>query len=339
MVKRDAGLRRNCETDSQASGCISRRTLLKGTVATVVGASLASSLIAKAAVEANKSRVVLMRDPAYFKNRKVDAAVARNMVDRILCELTGKSSASDAWKTLFSPKEKIAIKVNCLYPPVTTNPETVQIIVESMADAGFDPTRIIIFDRSDGDLTKCGFKINESSKGAKCYGTKDYVYPTNVRGVDIKLSKILVDDVDALINMTVLKHHVISGITASLKNHLGTVPNPGNLHPDNCSRLAELNALDPIKKKTRLIILDAARAQYDKGPSFSPIYMWSYSGMLACTDTVAIDTIAAKEILAKRHAMGMSGPIRPSMKHIELSAKMGLGTADPEKIELVKIKT
>jgi uncharacterized protein (DUF362 family) len=279
-----------------------------------------------------------MQNPAYFKERSVDVAVAREMVDRIMCELTGKSSASDAWKSLFSAKEKIAIKVNCLYPPVTTNPETVQVVVASMADAGFDANRIIIFDKSNGDLTKCGFKINESSKGAKCYGTTEYVYPAKARDVDTKLSKILVDEVDALINMPVLKHHVIPGITASLKNHLGTVPNPGDLHPDNCSRLAELNALDPIKKKTRVIIMDAARAQYDRGPSFSPVHMWNYSGMLASTDTVAIDTIAAKEILEKRNAAGMAGPIRPPVKHIELSAKMGLGVADLEQIEFVNLK-
>jgi uncharacterized protein (DUF362 family) len=339
MVRED-GERKDYKNAADAVGArLSRRQFLKGTVGTVVGASLAAKFVDRAlAAEAKKARVVLMQDPAYFKDRKVDVELARKMVDRIMCSLTGKSSSGDAWKALFSPKEKIAIKVNCLYPPVTTNPETVQVVVESMADAGFDPTRIIIFDRSDGDLTKCGFTINESSKGAKCYATKEYVYPAKARDVDTKLSSILVNDVDALINMPVLKHHGIPGITASLKNHLGTVPNPGDLHGDYCSRLVELNAFDPIKKKTRLILMDAARAQYDRGPAFSPQHMWSYSGMLASTDPVAMDTVAAREILAKRNASGMPGPIRPPIKHVELAAKMGLGVGDPEQIELVNLK-
>jgi len=305
MVKRNPESEiRNPKSGMASGGCVSRRTFLKGTFGAVVGASFAKGTLAKvSAAETKKSRVVLMRDPAYFKNRKVDVAVARKMVDRLICKLTGKSSVSEAWRTLFSPKERIAIKVNCLFPPVTTNPDTVQAMVESMASAGLDPRRIIIFDRSDGDLRKCGFRLNDSSKGAKCYGTKEYVYPANLRGVDTKISKILAEEVDALINVPVLKNHGIAGITASLKNHLGTVPNAGALHPDNCSRLAELNALDPIRKKTRLIILDGARAQYDRGPSFSPAYFWSYSGMMASTDTVAIDTIAAKEILAKRRCV------------------------------------
>ncbi len=340
MVQKEHDSEKVSRMECRNEDGLSRRTFLKGTFGAVVGASLAGGMLAKvSAAEPKKSRVVLMRDAGYFKDRKVDPAVARKMVDRLIGALTGKTSASEGWRALFSSKEKIAIKVNCLYPPVTTNPETVQVIVESMASAGLDPGRIIIFDRSDGDLQKCGFRLSDSSKGARCYGTKEYVYPVKVRDVDTKISNILADEVDALINVPVLKHHVTSGITASLKNHLGTVPNPGDLHPDNCSRLAELNALDPIRKKTRLILLDGARGQYDKGPSFSPAFFWTYSGMMASTDTVAIDTIAAKEILAMRHKMEMQGPIRPPTKHIELAARMGLGTNDPEQIDLVEIES
>jgi len=339
MVEKEYDSEKTNLSEFTGGGCVSRRTFLKRTFGAVVGATLGSELGGNvSAAEAKRSRVVLMRDAGYFKERTVDTVVARKMVDRLICELTGKSSVSDAWRTLFSPKERVAIKVNCLYPLVTTNPETVQTIVESMASAGFDPTRIIIFDRSDGDLTKCRFRLNDSAKGAKCYGTKEYVYPVKVRGVETKISKILADEVDALINVPVLKHHGISGITASLKNHLGTVPNPNEFHGDRCSRLAELNALDPIRKKTRLIILDGARAQCDNGPGFSPQFMWKYSGMMASTDTVALDTVAEKEILARRHEMGMQGPIRPPVKHIELAAKMGLGTGDPAQIELREIK-
>ena len=61
--------------------------------------------------------------------------------------------------------------------------------------------------------------------------------------------------------------------------------------------------------------------------------------MMASTDALAIDTIAAKEILAKRHEMGKSGPIRPPMKHLELAAKMGLGIGDLAQIELLEVKT
>jgi len=339
MMSGDYGSGKSRPMGSQCSGLISRREFLRATLRSAVGAALGENFVRGAGAEAKKSRVVLTRDTAYFKDRKVDAVVARRMVDRLVCELTGKCSISEGWKALFSPKERIAIKVNCLYPPITTNPEIVEAIIESMSDAGLDRTRIIVFDRSDDDLTKCGFKLSDSPKGAKCYGTKEYVHPVKVRGVETKISKILAEEVDALINVPVLKHHGISGITASLKNHLGSVPNPSDFHDDRCSRAADLNALDPIRKKTRLIILDGARAQYDGGPGFSPAFFWSYSGMMACTDPVAMDTIAAKEILAKRHEVGTSGPIRPPITHIELAAEMGLGIGDLEQIELLEMKS
>jgi len=56
---------------------------------------------------------------------------------------------SGAWRALFSPKERIAIKVNCLFPPITTNPETVQVVCtpftakskERPTDSLFDAVR------------------------------------------------------------------------------------------------------------------------------------------------------------------------------------------------------
>jgi hypothetical protein len=67
--------------------------------------------------------------------------------------------------------------------------------------------------------------------------------------------------------------------------------------------------------------------------------MWSYSGMIASTDTVAIDTVAAKEILSKRNASGMPGPIRPPIKHVELAATMGLGIGDLNQIDAVTLES
>jgi hypothetical protein len=97
-------------------------------------------------------------------------------------------------------------------------------------------------------------------------------------------------------------------------------------------------ALAEQTKKARLILMDAARAQYDRGRAPSPQHMWSYSGMLASTDPIAMDTIAAREILAKRNASGMEGPIRPPIKHIELGATMGLGVGDLNQIDAVTLK-
>ena len=57
-------------------------------------------------------------------------------------------------------------------------------------------------------------------------------------------------------------------------------------------------------------------------------YMWPYCSMMASTDTVAIDAVAADILLKKRNASGRQGPIRPEPVHIKRAAELGLGVND-----------
>jgi uncharacterized protein (DUF362 family) len=97
-------------------------------------------------------------------------------------------------------------------------------------------------------------------------------------------------------------------VTLSLKNLLGCIPNAGGTHGGGCPRIADISALDPIKKKTRLIVVDSVRGQYDRGPGFSPSFVWNYGGLIVGTDTVAVDAVGVNEILSKRKAMGVQWP-------------------------------
>jgi hypothetical protein len=55
-----------------------------------------------------------------------------------------------------------------------------------------------------------------------------------------------------------LKDHGRAGITASMKNHYGSVDKPGNLHGGQCNPyVAELNNIPEIRDKTRLIMKDS----------------------------------------------------------------------------------
>jgi len=54
----------------------------------------------------------------------------------------------------------------------------------------------------------------------------------------------------------VLKDHGTAGVTLSMKNHYGSVDNPGSLHGGQCDPyIPELNNVPDIKDKTRLIVL------------------------------------------------------------------------------------
>ncbi|MFC1654646.1 DUF362 domain-containing protein, partial [Myxococcota bacterium] len=84
---------------------------------------------------------------------------------------------------------------------------------------------------------KCGFTIGPSVYGSDHagagYNDEFLEFTTGA----VKLSKILTDRIDHLINLPVLKNHTMAGVTLSLKNHFGSTTRPDSLHgPQNdCS--------------------------------------------------------------------------------------------------------
>jgi len=329
----DSGARRS-DTDKPA---ISRRAFL-GNVALGLGGFLCPSLASSEAERSQASdaaRVVIVRNPAVIAEGKVNPEIAEEMVHRAVCLLTGKTDRTLAWRSLFSPKERVAIKVNTRHPPVAGNREIPDAIVNGLKSAGVDENRIIIFDFLDHELARCGYDLNDSSKGVRCHAIRECT-EMMAGPVRVSLSKIITEQADAIINVPALRHHNVAGVTVSMKNHLGSIQNPRDLHTDNCLYVADLNALDPIRKKSRLILVDGILAQYDGGPSYRRQFAWEYAGLMAATDTVAVDTVAANEIIAHRHNNGIEGPIRPAVKHIARAAEIGLGVGDFNKISVLR---
>ncbi|NQT84417.1 DUF362 domain-containing protein [bacterium] len=282
-----------------------------------------------------KARVVIVRNPAILNRRKINAEVAGKMVHRAVCLVTGKEDQTLAWKSLFSSKEKVAIKVNTRHQPVIGNRELVMAIIDGLKSAGIDENRIIVYDLTDEELEEAGYKLNDSSKGLRCHTSREH-REMMAGPVKVRLSRILTDYADAIVNVPAFRHHVLAGVTISMKNHLGSLQNPRDLHRNSCSYVADLNALDPIRKKTRLIIVDAIRGQCNLGPMYVPWFAWEYAALMASTDTVAVDAVAAEEIKAHRHKKGISGPVQPIIKHIPRAAEIGLGIGDLKRINVLR---
>jgi hypothetical protein len=76
------------------------------------------------------------------------------------------------------------------------------------------------------------------------------------------------------------------------------------------------------------------------GPhAFNPKYTWAYNGLLVGNDPVAVDAIGVRILMAKRQQFFKEDrPINPPIKHVFLAdTRHHLGTADPSKIELIKL--
>jgi uncharacterized protein (DUF362 family) len=154
-----------------------------------------------------------------------------------------------------------------------------------------------------------------------------------------RVCSILADQCTSLINIPVPKTHGGSTFTGSLKNHYGTIDNPSELHPNSCTNpgIPEVNTIPMIRDKQKLIICDAMLVAIEGGPRWNRRFTKSYGGILVGTDPVAIDTIALKILDEKRAEDGMD-PIAPHARHIPLSAELGLGTDNPDNIELLKLE-
>ena len=142
----------------------------------------------------------------------------------------------------------------------------------------------------------------------------------------------------ALLNVPGLKAHALSGVAAAIKNYITYATNLPSFHANDCAALGSVWHLPAVKGKTRLCIIDALRPLF-QGPQVDPKYLWPYQGIIMGTDPVAVDTVCAQIIQAKRDAYrGEPWPIQPPLKHIvEADRKYHLGTCDPRRIEVVKI--
>jgi hypothetical protein len=263
------------------------------------------------------------------------------MLDASITKLTGLDKAGDAWAVLFGPEEHVAIKVNAFRNSlIWTHVPLVIAVTDVLQEVGIPAENIVIFDYWTNELRTAGFEINEDGPGVRCYGTEEaYTRDWEVSGLPTALSDILLG-CDALINMPVLKSHMISGITFAMKNHYGSIPAPGVLHRNIGQCIAELNALPPIKDRTRLIIGDVLAACVNYGGSF-PYWEpdWIGDSILMSFDPVAHDKVGLDILTQLRMEAGSSPDslIDMATSCLESAAAAGLGTDDPANMDLVEV--
>ncbi len=333
---------------------IKRREFIKNlsiaTMGTAISPAFHDLAREKAFEPKPKSRVAIVRDPNASTNRgqTIDPEIIQNMMNAAIKGLTGQKNVADAYASLFPKKEKndiIAIKVNCMHTHAFAEGcrKTIDSIVNGLKSSGIAENNIILYDLKNEDLSDCGYTRNVSSSGFRCFGNdeKGWGYEEVAvapGGESVHLSKILTRCTH-LVNIPVLRDHPTIGVSLSLKNHYGSVDSPSSLHGPNfkCEpHIAELNALDPIKKKTRLIVLPAFVGVY-QGHHSPP--QFEYNGLIASQDPVAVDYLGYKIIEEQR----IKHDLRPLAKtgryptYIETSAKLGLGTNDPKEMDLISI--
>ena len=375
-----AQIRADCDQISRANRSIprsvTRRRFLRQASKGVMGMGLALGSITSATqnaiaqlgrqsgappgelIEEQLVPLVEAKSEKVWNGETLDEGVVGEMIDRAMMELTGLDSAKEAWKDFVIPTDIVGIKINPLAgEQLSTHRIIVDKIIDGLYGTGILANQIIIWDRFESHLIKAGYEINRSDRGVRCFASdsegvgyddevfyeteKDMVVRRENGSTLSRYTKLLTEELTVVINVPVMKHHGIAGVSGCLKNlAFGSVDNTSRFHsnPINCNpAIADIFAHTVLKDKVVLNIVDGLLAAFDGGPEYDPNGVWQYGGILISQDPVALDQIIYQTIEEKRKELELSSLSRLS-KYIRSASRMDLGTNDLDEVDYKEVK-
>jgi uncharacterized protein (DUF362 family) len=296
------------------------------------------------AVVSGKPRVVVVKTKkALVHGYDADRGALRAMLGAGLVALTQQKDAVASLSKLVRPAERIGFKINGLAArQAATHVELVDELSALLAKADVEGRQQIAFDRFARDLSASGFSSRLG--GYRCMGNDEAGHEEELSQMPSsasRLSRVLTSQVDGVINLPVLKQHMLAGMTGALKNNFGCIHNPNKMHLDHCDPfIAEVNAIPAIRDKQRLVIMDALRPVVDLGPAYQSGMIEVANTLIFATDLVAADAVglALLEKLRAKHGLPTLAKAGVTPTYLATAAKIGLGVCDLQGIEVVSIE-
>lgn len=297
-------------------------------------------------VNSQNSRVVIVTDDSVTNGLTINESAVQAMLDASIKALTQINDLGEAWKSIFPDidlNKTIVIKVNCINSSMSTHPAVTYAVANSLQNiildsVSFPANNVIIYDRTNGELSSAGYTINTGNTGIRCFGTNQSgvgygSQSYSVNGISQRISTICETMANYLINISVLKNHGTSGVTLCMKNHYGTCRSPGSLHGNyGDPYIPALNALPVISGKHVLHICDAIFGIISGGPSGSP--QISPNKIIMSQDIVAAD-YWGREILSQN---GCSTINRATHVDTAANSPYNLGTNKTSEMEVINIE-
>jgi hypothetical protein len=315
---------------------------------------------------------------------KIAGEVVREMMERGMRALTGDAKTIDSWRRFFTPEDVVGIKVNAGGRPwVVSSHEVVAETIRNLMAVGVKPQQIYIYERFQGQLDQVNYaprmpegvnifaaeranaRNDNQNYDPRVYVEADFFGEDDTRSnmihlVSQKLTKI--------INIPNMKDHGATGATGCLKNiAYGSFSNVARTHYKGVSHtlsfVGTLAAVEPLRSKTVLQIMDGLRGVWHGGP-FAPTlkYVFFPRTIMLGTDPVAIDRLLLDIIDDERKRRGAisiwnrdektldfnNGGDRdkdPNVNiiirepgHVEYAGNLGLGVHDKREIEVKEIE-
>jgi uncharacterized protein (DUF362 family) len=143
------------------------------------------------------------------------------------------------------------------------------------------------------------------------------VHPPNARTLKkVKIAKTALES--TIVSVPKLKPHRWAGATLSLKNMMGAMTPKGSMHGHLSQNIVDLASVI----KPSIAVIDGIIAGEGHETSGNPVEM---NLVIAGTDPVAVDVVGAAV---------MDIPLK-YVKHLSLAEECGLGTCNPERIQVL----
>ena len=248
-------------------------------------------------------------------------------------EMTKKLLAeTDLAALIGSRSTRIGIKPNLVVPSPaefggTTHPQIVAGIIEYLQKNGF--TNVIMVEGSwVGDRTSeayeyCGYRELSTKYHVPFVDTqKQKWHSIDCAGMTLNVTDI-VDEIDFLINVPVIKGHCQTKVTCALKNLKGLLPNSEK------SRFHRMGLYKPIAHLNTgihqdFIVIDHICGDLDFEEGGNPVVR---NCIMAALDPVLVDSYAC-------HLMQYTPDDVP---YIRLAEQLGVGTTDLTKAQIINI--
>ena len=364
-----AQVSRELTSPSDPIESITRRRFLKGAIGAGVAVGAWSKVSSESVAQLNQASVdgetqdqlvpvVEAISDNVWNDDALDEQIVGEMMDRAIMKLAGRDSAKEAWKDFVLPDDIVGIKINPLAgKQFSTRRIVVDKIIEGLYGAGVLNNQIVIWDRFEAHLINAAYKINRTDQGVRVYASdspevgyddkifyetkKDSVIRRENGSMKSRYSKIVTRDVDVIINVPVMKHHAMTGVSGCLKNlAFGSVDNTRRFHPSPLHgdpAISEIFDHEILRDKVALNIVDGLLASFDGGPVYDPKGEWKYGGILMSRDPVALDQVLLQSIGEKREKMDLPSVTRLS-NHIRTAWRSGIGTNDLDEMDIQQIK-
>ena len=211
-----------------------------------------------------------------------------------------------------------------------TNPEVIGTLVRLCAEAGAREVKVFDHPCEDPRRTYVRSGIMEAAKKAGAQVT--YMDERRYRKVDLK-GDVLKSwevyrealEVDAIINVPILKHHSLARLTMGMKNLMGLIGGSrSRLHWQLDASIVDLAAFF----KPTLVVLDAVRILTASGPQGGSLkHVKKVNTVAIGTDQVAVDAAGA----------ALFGLVPEELGHLPLAQARGLGTWDLAKLRVKEV--